>query len=65
VNTRAPTRDYPAVRNRAGENPRPGWVETNAAAWCDLTAVTDMVMHPAIRLRLQKRRLAPDRTHYE
>ena len=28
-------------------------IETNAAAWCNLAAIADLVMHPAMRQRLQ------------
>ena len=33
--------------------PSPDGIETNAAAWCNLAAIADLVMHPAMRQRLQ------------
>jgi hypothetical protein len=33
--------------------PSPDGTETNAAAWCNLAAIADLVMHPAMRQRLQ------------
>jgi 8-oxo-dGTP pyrophosphatase MutT (NUDIX family) len=53
----------PARPDAAG--PRPDGVETDAAAWCDPAAVPSLIMHPAMRLRLQHAITAPLRTHVD
>jgi 8-oxo-dGTP pyrophosphatase MutT (NUDIX family) len=45
--------------------PRPDGIETKEAAWCTPAALANLVMHPAMRLRLHDAITAPDRTHFE
>ncbi len=47
------------------EEPRPDGIETKQAAWCAPAALTNLVMHPAMRLRLHDAITAPHRTHFE
>lgn len=54
----------PAPTDDAGE-PRPDGTETDAAAWCAPAALSDLVMHPAVRLRLHYAVLAPHQLHFE
>jgi hypothetical protein len=45
---------------------RPEEIETDGAAWCaSAAALSDLVMHPAMRLRLHDAVLASHRTHVE
>jgi 8-oxo-dGTP pyrophosphatase MutT (NUDIX family) len=53
----------PAAGDRG--RPRPDGIETDAAGWCDPAALTDLAMHPAMRLRLHNAVTAPDHTHYD
>jgi 8-oxo-dGTP pyrophosphatase MutT (NUDIX family) len=48
-----------------GDAPRADGIEIDGASWCDPTALTDLAMHPAMRLRLHNAVTAPDRTHYD
>jgi 8-oxo-dGTP diphosphatase len=48
-----------------GGPPRPDGIETDAAGWCDPAELTDLAMHPAMRLRLHNAVTAPDHTHYD
>jgi mutator protein MutT len=54
----------PAEADRAAE-PRPDGIETKEAAWCALDAVANLVMHPAMRLRLHDAITASQQTHFE
>ena len=45
--------------------PRPDGIETKEAAWCAPAALANLVMHPAMRLRLHDAITAPHRTHFE
>ena len=45
--------------------PRPDGIETKEAAWCTPAALANLVMHPAMRLRLHDAITAPHRTHFE
>lgn len=54
----------PATPDNTDE-PRPDGVETNAAAWCTPAALSNLVMHPAMRLRLDDAVATPGRTHFE
>jgi 8-oxo-dGTP pyrophosphatase MutT (NUDIX family) len=45
--------------------PRPDGIETNAAAWCKSAALSDLIMHPAMRLRVHDAVDAPHRPHFE
>ena len=54
----------PAEADHTAE-PRPDGIETTEAAWCPLAALADLVMHPAMRLRLHDAITAPQRTHFE
>ena len=47
------------------EEPRPDGIETKEAAWCAPSALANLVMHPAMRLRLHDAITAPHRTHFE
>ena len=47
------------------EEPRPDGIETKEAAWCAPAALANLVMHPAMRLRLHDAITAPHRTHFE
>jgi 8-oxo-dGTP pyrophosphatase MutT (NUDIX family) len=47
------------------EEPRPDGIETKEAAWCAPAALVNLVMHPAMRLRLHDAITAPHRTHFE
>jgi hypothetical protein len=49
----------------ADEQPRPDEIETDAAAWRDPAGITELTMHPAMRLRLHNAVAAPHTTHYE
>ncbi len=40
------------TKHDGATEPRPDGNETNAAAWCNLAAIADLVMHPAMRRRL-------------
>ena len=48
-----------------GATPRPDGSETDAASWCDPTALAGMAMHPAMRLRLNNAVTRPNNTHYD
>jgi 8-oxo-dGTP pyrophosphatase MutT (NUDIX family) len=56
----------PATAHDA-EEPRPDGIETDAAAWYGPAPLSNMVMHPAMRLRLRLHDaiVAPHRTHFE
>jgi len=54
----------PATAHDAEESRSEG-IETNAAAWYGPAALSNMVMHPAMRLRLHDAIVAPHRTHFE
>jgi 8-oxo-dGTP pyrophosphatase MutT (NUDIX family) len=54
----------PATAHDA-EEPRPDGIETDAAAWYGPAPLSNMVMHPAMRLRLHDAIVAPHRTHFE
>ena len=56
---------FHAVPAAGGERPRPDGIETDAASWCDPTALTDLAIHPAMRLRLHNAVTAPGHTHYD
>ena len=43
----------------------PDGVETNAAAWFNPAALSNLIMHPAMRLRVTDAVFAPQRTHFE
>jgi mutator protein MutT len=45
--------------------PRPDGIETKEAAWCTPAALANLVMHPAMRLRLHDAITAPHQTHFE
>ena len=47
------------------EVPRPDGIETKEAAWCAPAALANLVMHPAMRLRLHDALTAPQRPHFE
>ena len=47
------------------KEPRPDGIETNAAAWCNPAALSNLIMHPAMRLRVNDAVDAPHRTRYE
>jgi 8-oxo-dGTP pyrophosphatase MutT (NUDIX family) len=47
------------------EEPRPDGIETIDAAWYAPAALANLVMHPAMRLRLHDAITAPHRTHFE
>ncbi len=47
------------------EDPRPDGIETKEAAWCAPAALANLIMHPAMRLRLHDAITAPHRTHFE
>jgi 8-oxo-dGTP pyrophosphatase MutT (NUDIX family) len=47
------------------EEPRPDGIETDDAAWYAPAALANLVMHPAMRLRLHDAITAPHRTHFE
>ena len=47
------------------EAPRPDGIETKEAAWYAPAALANLVMHPAMRLRLHDAMTAPHRTHLE
>ena len=48
-----------------GGPPRPDGTETDAAGWYAPTEIVDLVMHPAMRLRLDNAVAAPRHTHYD
>ena len=54
----------PALGETAQE-PRPDGIETKEAAWCTPTALANLVMHPAMRLRVHDAITTPHRTHFE
>ena len=54
----------PATAHDA-EEPRPDGIETDAAAWYGPAPLSNMVMHPAMRLRLHDAIVEPHRTHFE
>jgi 8-oxo-dGTP pyrophosphatase MutT (NUDIX family) len=45
--------------------PRPDGIETDAAAWCNPADLSNLAMHPAMRLRLHDAVVAPHRTRLE
>jgi 8-oxo-dGTP pyrophosphatase MutT (NUDIX family) len=45
--------------------PGPDGIETSEAAWCTPAALTNLVMHPAMRQRVDDAVTAPHRTHIE
>ena len=47
------------------EAPRPDGIETKEAAWYAPAALANLVMHPAMRLRLHDAITAPHRAHFE
>ena len=47
------------------KQPRPDGIETQEAAWCAPAALANLVMHPAMRLRLHDAITAPHRAHFE
>jgi 8-oxo-dGTP pyrophosphatase MutT (NUDIX family) len=47
------------------QEPRPDGIETKEAAWCTPTALANLVMHPAMRLRVHDAITTPHRTHFE
>jgi ADP-ribose pyrophosphatase YjhB (NUDIX family) len=47
------------------EHPRPDGIETTAAAWFSTGDVAELVMHPAMRLRLHDAITAPDHPRLE
>ena len=49
----------------APEAPCPDGIETKEAAWCAPAALATLVMHPAMRLRVDDAIAAPHRTHLE
>ena len=56
---------FHAVPAQTTEEPRPDGIETKEAAWCPLAGLADLVMHPAMRLRLHDAITVPQRTHFE
>ena len=58
---------FNAVPARADDTaePRPDGIETKEAAWCAPAALANLVMHPAMRVRLDDAITAPHRTHFE
>jgi 8-oxo-dGTP pyrophosphatase MutT (NUDIX family) len=54
----------PATADRT-EMPRPDGIETSAAAWCTPAAISNLNMHPAMRLRLHDAATGPHQTHYD
>ena len=54
----------PATADDA-EEPRPDGIETDAAAWCNPGDLSNLAMHPAMRLRLHDALTAPHRAHFE
>lgn len=44
---------------------RPDHDETSAAAWFDPDQATQLVMHPAVRQRLNNALVEPDRAHFD
>jgi 8-oxo-dGTP pyrophosphatase MutT (NUDIX family) len=58
---------FHAVPVRTGELAllRPDGVETDGATWCDVVAVGELYMHPAMRLRLRDAIDTPDRTLFD
>ena len=49
----------------AAVEPRPDGIETKEAVWCTPAALANLVMHPAMRLRLHDAITAPHRAHFE
>jgi 8-oxo-dGTP pyrophosphatase MutT (NUDIX family) len=47
------------------EAPRPDGIETKAAAWYAPTALANLDMHPAMRLRVHNAVTTPHRTHFD
>ena len=47
------------------EGPCPDGIETTEAVWCTPAALANLVMHPAMRQRVDDAVTAPDRTHFE
>jgi 8-oxo-dGTP pyrophosphatase MutT (NUDIX family) len=47
------------------EAPRPDGIETKEAAWYAPTALANLDMHPAMRLRVRNAVTAPHRTHFD
>jgi 8-oxo-dGTP pyrophosphatase MutT (NUDIX family) len=56
---------FHAVPTDTAAQPHPDGVETDAAAWCGLTAIAELAMHPAMRLRLHDAITTPHHAHYE
>ena len=54
----------PAPRDTT-EAPRPDGIETKEAAWCAPAALANLVIHPAMRQRVQDALTAPHRPHFE
>ena len=48
-----------------GDPPRPDDIETNAAAWFNITEIADLKMHPAMRLRIDNALRAPAQSYFE
>ena len=54
----------PATSERP-QQPRPDGIETQEAAWCALATLTDLAMHPAMRMRVQDAVTTPSQPHFE
>jgi ADP-ribose pyrophosphatase YjhB (NUDIX family) len=48
-----------------GDPPRPDDIETNAAAWFNITEIADLKMHLAMRLRIDNALRAPAQSYFE
>ena len=48
-----------------GDPPRPDDIETDAAAWFNITEIADLKMHPAMRLRIDNALRAPAQSYFE
>ena len=48
-----------------GDQPRPDDIETDAAAWFNITEIADLKVHPAMRLRIDNALRAPQLSYFD